>query len=90
MFFHLPFSTGNLWFVVLNLLKVFENYLNILNDKDNNLTLSKFRTTNHKLPVENGRWKNIARENRHYMFYIFQPHKVSISLATYYTYIYKQ
>ena len=26
---------------------VFENYLNILNDKDN-LTLSKFRTTNHK------------------------------------------
>jgi hypothetical protein len=42
---------------------VFENYLNILNDKDN-LTLSKFRTTNHKLPVENGRWKNIARENR--------------------------
>jgi hypothetical protein len=42
---------------------VFENYLNILNDKDI-LTLSKFRTTNHKLPVENGRWKNIARENR--------------------------
>ena len=27
------------------------------------MTLSKFRT-NHKLPVENGRWKNIARENR--------------------------
>jgi hypothetical protein len=43
---------------------VFENYLNILNDKDNNLTLSKFRTTNHKLPVEIGRWKNIVRENR--------------------------
>jgi hypothetical protein len=42
---------------------VFESYLNILNDKDI-LTLSKFRTTNHKLPVENGRWKNIARENR--------------------------
>jgi hypothetical protein len=42
---------------------VFENYLNILNDKDI-LTLSKFRTTNHKLPVEKGRWKNIARENR--------------------------
>jgi hypothetical protein len=42
---------------------VFENYLNILNDKDI-LTLSKFRTTNHKLPFENGRWKNIARENR--------------------------
>ena len=40
---------------------VFENYLNILNDKDN-LTLSKFRTTNHKLPVENGRWKNSQRE----------------------------
>ena len=41
----------------------FENYLNILNDKDI-LTLSTFRTTNHKLPVENGRWKHIARENR--------------------------
>jgi hypothetical protein len=40
---------------------VFENYLNILNGKDI-LTLSKFRTTNHKLPVENGRWKNIASQ----------------------------
>jgi hypothetical protein len=28
----------------------FENYLNILNDKDN-LTLSKFRTTNHKFSL---------------------------------------
>jgi hypothetical protein len=42
---------------------VFENYLNILNDKDN-LILSKFRTANHRLPGENGRCKNIARENR--------------------------
>jgi hypothetical protein len=25
---------------------------------------AQFRTTSHKLPVENGRWKNIARENR--------------------------
>ena len=28
------------------------------------LTLCKFRTTNHKLPIEHGRWNNIPRENR--------------------------
>jgi hypothetical protein len=28
------------------------------------LTLCKFRTTNHKLPIEQGRWNNIQRENR--------------------------
>jgi hypothetical protein len=41
----------------------FENYLDILEDKDK-FTLCRFRTTNHRLPVEVGRWKNIIRENR--------------------------
>jgi len=33
----------------------FENYLDILEDKDK-FTLCRFRTTNHRLPVEVGRW----------------------------------
>ena len=41
----------------------FENYFNILEDKDI-YTLCKFRTTNHKLPIETGRWNGIDRENR--------------------------
>ena len=41
----------------------FENYLDILEDKDK-FTLCRFRTTNHRLPVEVGRWKKIIRENR--------------------------
>jgi hypothetical protein len=32
----------------------FENYLDILEDKDK-FTLCRFRTTNHRLPVEVGR-----------------------------------
>jgi hypothetical protein len=36
----------------------FENYFNILEDKDI-YTLCKFRTTNHKLPIETGRWNGI-------------------------------
>ena len=41
----------------------FENYLDILEDKDK-FTLCRFGTTNHRLPVEVGRWKTIIRENR--------------------------
>jgi hypothetical protein len=41
----------------------FENYFNILENKDI-FTFCKFRTTNTKLPIETGRWNNIARENR--------------------------
>jgi hypothetical protein len=41
----------------------FENYFRILEDKDMH-TLCKFRTTNHKLPIETGRWNNIDRVNR--------------------------
>ena len=41
----------------------YESYFNILKDKD--LTaLCKFRTTNHQLPIECGRWCNIPREDR--------------------------
>jgi hypothetical protein len=42
---------------------IFEQYFDILDEKDF-LTLCKFRTTNHKLPIEHGRWNNIPRENR--------------------------
>jgi hypothetical protein len=41
----------------------FENYFNIMEDKDI-YTLCKFRTTNHKLQIETGRWNGIDRENR--------------------------
>ena len=41
----------------------FEHYLNVLDDKDV-ITMSRFRTMNHKLPIENGRWQNIPREQR--------------------------
>ena len=41
----------------------FEEYFTKLDDK-NISTLCKFRTVNHKLPIETGRWRNIARENR--------------------------
>ena len=41
----------------------FENYLKILKDKDLFL-LCRFRNSNHRLPIEIGRWQNINRENR--------------------------
>jgi hypothetical protein len=41
----------------------FEDYLDVLEDKDTFL-LVKFRTSNHRLPIEVGRWRNIKRENR--------------------------
>ena len=41
----------------------FENYLDNLEDKDK-FTLCRFRTSNHKLPIEVGRWRRVDRENR--------------------------
>ena len=41
----------------------FENYLEILKDKDLFL-LSPFRNSNHRLPIEIGRCQNINRDNR--------------------------
>ena len=41
----------------------FENYFNILSKK-NAILFCRFRTTNHHLPIETGRWINIAREHR--------------------------
>ena len=40
-----------------------EHYFHILDDRDI-YTFCKFRTTNHRLPVEVGRWNNVNRENR--------------------------
>ena len=37
--------------------------LYVLDDKEKFL-LVKFRTSNHRLPIEVGRWRNIKRENR--------------------------
>ena len=41
----------------------FEKYLDILNDKERNI-FCKFRTTNHKLIIEVGRWGGVNKENR--------------------------
>ena len=41
----------------------FEEYLDILNNKER-IVLCKFRTANHRLIIETGRWHNIDRENR--------------------------
>ena len=41
----------------------FKNYLEILKDKDLFL-LCRFRTSNHRLPIEIGPWENINRENK--------------------------
>ena len=39
----------------------FEIYLDILEDKDK-FTMCRFRTTNHRLPVEVRRWKKILEK----------------------------
>ena len=40
-----------------------EAYLDILDNK-NLVEFCRFRTTNHKLPIEAGRWLNTSRQNR--------------------------
>ena len=40
-----------------------EDYFEILGNKLS-IDLCRFRTTNHKLPIEQGRWNNIVRNNR--------------------------
>ena len=42
----------------------FEEYFNILSQKQAKI-ICRFRTTNHHLPIETGRWQHIARENRY-------------------------
>ena len=41
----------------------FQEYMNILED-NYLIELCRFRTLNHKLPIESGRWVNIQREMR--------------------------
>ena len=41
----------------------FENYLDIL-DYKNRVCLCRFRTCNHRLPIETGRWYNLERKDR--------------------------
>jgi hypothetical protein len=45
-----------------------EPYLEIL-DLRNTIILCKFRITNHRLPIEIGRWQNIERNNRKCLLY---------------------
>jgi hypothetical protein len=40
-----------------------EKYLEVLNDK-NRFTFCRYRTSNHRLPIEVGRWTNVERHNR--------------------------
>ena len=42
---------------------ILEKYITELSLKSA-ITLAKFRTTNHKLPIEKGRWENIERNQR--------------------------
>ena len=41
----------------------YEKYLNMSNTK-NRITLTRFRTSNHRLPIETGRWSNTPRNER--------------------------
>jgi hypothetical protein len=41
----------------------FQKYLDVLNDK-NRFTFCRFRTSNHRLPLEVGRWENVEIHNR--------------------------
>lgn len=42
----------------------FEEYLDLLPYKDR-ITLCKFRSGNHRLPIETGRWRRIIRQERY-------------------------
>ena len=52
-----------LWRLCIGVNFRFEKYLDVLNDK-NRFTFCRFRTSNHRLPIEVGRWTNIERHNR--------------------------
>jgi hypothetical protein len=40
-----------------------KKYLDVLNDK-NRFTFCRFKTSNHRLPIEVARWTNVERHNR--------------------------
>ena len=64
-----------------NLFKVdatFENYLSILSRKHHS-TLLKFRLSNHRLPIETGRWENIPIEEKNGNFVEIIMKKFSIT-----------
>ena len=43
----------------------FENYLDKLSTRES-MFFCRFRTSNHKLPIETGRWQNLQRNERKY------------------------
>ena len=56
-------SKSTMYTIVKNHDLTFEYYLTKLYDTDARILL-KFRTSNHNLPVETGRWKNVPFVNR--------------------------
>lgn len=69
----------------------FENYFNLLSKADA-ISLCRFRTTNHYLPIESVRWGNVERENRLCNFcnklgdeyhFILECHLLQIQRRTY-------
>ena len=57
-----------------------ENYLHILDDNFL-FEFCKFRTLNYKLPIEYGRWHNIAR-NMHFVIYVIKT-KLGMNATTF-------
>ena len=43
---------------------VYEKYLNMLSTQ-NRIVFTRFRLSNHKLPIETGRWNNVPRDERY-------------------------
>jgi hypothetical protein len=59
----LQISPKSLSYSLIKLNFRFEKYLDVLNDK-NRFTFCRFRTSNHRLPIEVGHWANVERHNR--------------------------
>jgi hypothetical protein len=71
----LIFSSFNLiWlggYTPLFMMATNQQLFNILKDKDLT-TVYRFRTTNHKLPTECGRWCNLPRKDRSPQFWLWR------------------
>lgn len=56
-------SSKGITYRIFKTMFVCEKYLNTLSRKFRNI-LVKFRTSNHRLPIEVGRWNNLQRHER--------------------------
>jgi hypothetical protein len=57
-------SKGIFYNLLTKCIFTFRKYLCTDIFMDNVITLARFRTSNHKLPIETGRWNNIPRDQR--------------------------